>query len=491
MGFCNRRSFLITAAGAAATLSAPAWRPSAWAKPSGANSDLGIGVIGLGLKGKSLLQQVAAATGVRVIALCDVDPRALNEGADLVGKAQPPIHRSTDYRTVLAHPGVDAVVIATGTHWHAPMTVQACQQGKDVHVEKPAAHTIWAGARMVRAAGKYGRIVQVGTQFRSDPGLPAAIDHIRSGLVGKILWIYAFAYAVRESVGRRLPWYPDWLDYDLYCGPAPMVPLKRTRLHYDWHFDWSTGNGDLPNMGVHMIDIARRFAALEAPPRRVLSVGGRFAMDDAGQTPNTQLTVFDYASCPVFFENRALPSKPGVRTTDQFRGLRNGIVVQCEGGYYAGYYGGGIYDNHGKPLLAKRLPGDGGASHLANFFAAVRSRHPGDLTAPIEVGHASTSVCHYGNISYRLGTTRTVGEVRRALAPTPPADEHFQRLEAHLAAHQVNLAAQPLTLGCWVIPGATHDDIQGVEDAAPEVLSEARHLLRGTYRPPYRLEDKG
>lgn len=480
----TRRTFLKTASLAATAGLAARYTSPALAQPIGANGDLRVGVIGFRDKGKALTGQLLKLPDVRVVGLCDVDPQILAERTAEVKAARPgEVYATTDLRQLLARPDLDAVVIATPNHWHALATIWACQAGKDVYVEKPISHSIWEGRRMLEAAAKYNRIVQAGTQYRSDVGLPAAIAHLRGGALGRIQYIHALWYRDRAAIGRRLPWYPTHLDYDLFCGPAPAVPLERNELHYDWHWSWSTGNGDLANLGVHCVDIARRFAGHAAPPTRVLSAGGRYVFADAGETPNTQLTLLDYPEVPIFFETRNLSMKPGVRAMDSHRGIRTGVVVQCEGGYYAGYNGGATYDLRGKQI--ERFPGDGGAGHLPNFLAAVRSRRTTDLNAPLAEGHASTAACLLGNISYRTGRPADFATTRAAFARLPAAQETLDRLQVHLATHGVDLARQPLQLGHWIRTEG-NEGIAAVEGATDEsLLPRARFLLRETHRAPY------
>jgi predicted dehydrogenase len=359
-------------------------------------------------KGSDHLEKLRKLSGVRISAVCDVDPRVLASQVQMLKKDNLEVFATSDARRLFERSDVDAVIVASPNHWHALHTVWACEAGKDVYVEKPVSHSVWEGAQMARAAKRHGRVVQAGTQMRSDVAMPEIIQYLREGHLGRMLWVHSLCYKSRDGIGRRQPWYPDWLDYDMYCGPAPVVPLVRENLHYDWHWYWDTGNGDLANIGIHEFDVGRWLAGHDGAPRRILSLGGRFAFDDAGETPNTQVTVFDYAGAPVILENRVLSAKPGVNYMDHRHGVRQGVIVQCENGYFAGRYGGAFYDRAGRKL--KSITGDGGANHLANFFAAVRSRRSDKLAAPLETGRVSTSTCLYGNISYRLGAPATLAQ---------------------------------------------------------------------------------
>jgi predicted dehydrogenase len=482
-----RRSFLQQSALALGAGLAARSAPRVWARPLGANDEIRVGVIGAGRKGSDLIEQILQLPGARLAAICDVDPRVLAQHVDGLAKQNLTVFATTDARALLAQRDVDAVVIASPNHWHALHTVWACEAGKDVYVEKPASHSVWEGVQMVKAAHRHGRVVQVGTQKRSDRAVPEVIAYLREGHLGKLLWVHAVCYKGREGIGRRLPWYPDWLDYDRFCGRAPMVPLVRDELHYDWHWYWDTGNGDLANIGIHEFDLARWVAGHDGAPRRVLSLGGRFAFVDAGETPNTQLTVFDYPDVPIFLENRVLPAKPGVKFMDHVQGVRQGIYVQCEGGSFAGRHGGVIFDQDGRKV--KTFTGDGGSDHLANFLRAVRTRDVSTLAAPLEPGRVSTSSCLYGNISYRLGAPASIATVRSALGPVVSAGPLLDGLATHLEAHGVNLAEPRLTLGPWLEPDAGLATVHRV-DGGNSDLEQARFLLKDVQRPPYVLAEQ-
>ncbi|HXQ79871.1 MAG TPA: Gfo/Idh/MocA family oxidoreductase [Opitutaceae bacterium] len=482
----SRRTFLKTSALAAGAGIASRLTRSVWADPVGAGDAVRIGVIGLHNKGGDHLKQLQELPGARVVALCDVDPQILSHAIEGLKDRQIAPFATTQARELLARSDVDAVVIATPNHWHALLTLWACQAGKDVYVEKPMSHTVWEGRKMIEAAKRYGRIVQVGTQYRSDPGLQAAGRYLREGNLGKMLHVHAVYFNLRKDIGYKLPWYPDWLSYDTYCGPAPMAPLERASLHYDWHWSWATGNGDLGNNGVHMLDMGLFFTGHQTPPRRVICVGGRYVVADRAETPNSMLTVYDYPEVPFIFEHRGLPAKPGVNYMDQTYGIRVGIVVQCEGGYFAGANGGAVYDSDRK--LVKKFPGDGGAGHMPNFLAAVRSRRVGDLAAPVDVAHTGASLCHFGNISYRIGETADLDHVRDSLQTVPAAGQYLEGLAGNLGANGVDIARNPLRLGKWIqVEG---DEIAQVESGSEEALQRARFLLRETHRPPYLIPDQ-
>jgi predicted dehydrogenase len=483
-----RRRFLQTATLAAAGTALGRFRPSALAQPAGANGDLRIGVIGLNNKGSAHLKNLLKMPGVRVAGLCDLDPRVLARVVAALPPTLPAPFQTTDARVLLARPDIDAVMIVTGNHWHALLTVWACQAGKDVYVEKPMSRTVWEGRKMIEAAAKHGRIVQVGTHYRSETGLAEAIAWLHAGELGKIRHIRAVVYNLRASIGRKSPWYPEGLDYDLFCGPAPMRPLERDQLHYDWHWQWDTGNGELGNNGVHVLDIALRIARHAGPPRRVLSFGNRFGVEGVAETPNTHCAVYDYPEIPLLFEHRALPARPGVNFMDQHGGLRTGVVAHCEGGSVAGLIGATAYDPAGKVI--RKFVGDGGATHVKNFCDAVRSRRKQDLAAPVETGHLSASLCHFGNISHRVGADAPGTRIDAALAAFPAAGAIHRELQTHLYAHGIDTERQPFRLGPWLQLDAGGDGIAGLDAADEHALPAARHLLNETQRPPYVIPEQ-
>jgi predicted dehydrogenase len=477
-----RRDFLRRAT-AGAALAFPALRLGA----AGSNQEIRLAVIGLGGKGRGHARTLLKFPGARLTALCDVDPQRLAEQVAAAKEAGVTVAAATDPRRILERADVDAVVIATPNHWHAVLTAWACRSGKDVYVEKPVSHSLGEGPRMLAAAARHGRIVQSGTQYRSDEGIRAATAWIREGHIGRPRSAHVAWYEYRPGIGRAAPHRPAGLDYDLYCGPAPADPLTRPKLHYDWHWFWSTGDGDLGNSGVHPIDACRYMAGLTGLPRRVRCLGGRFGVDDAAETPNTQLTLVDYPGLPMLVENRNLPAKAGQRAMDAFRGIREGFALDCEGGSFVGLKGGGvIYDREGKRL--RQFPGEGGGRHLANFLDAVRSRRGGDLNAPLAEGHASSAVCHLGNLSWRLGREDALAACREAVRPHAGAAELVDQLAGHLRANQLDLGQARFRIGPWLEVAPDTGALTAVEGASAVELAAARQLAEGRWRSPYGFE---
>jgi hypothetical protein len=264
-------------------------------------------------------------------------------------------------------------------------------------------------------------------------------------------------------------------------------------LHYDWHWVWSTGNGDMGNSTVHPFDACRMFLPGRTYPRRVISLGGRFTYDDAAQSPNTQFTLLDYPGLPIVIENRNLPMEKGdvgrskgEVVMDHFRRIREGIILQYEGGYFAGLRAGGVvFDKDNKEV--KRFPGDGGAGHQANFIKALRSRRTDDLNAPIAEGHVSSAVCHLANLSYRLGRPGNRQAAQSALGNQPPVTEGFPRLVKSLEGIGVDLDKTPFTLGPWLEVDPVGGDIVKVGAGDAAQLAQARRWARGSYRAPFIL----
>ena len=484
----TRRDFMkgSMAAGAALALQGYAASPSPFSRVRGANEDIRMAVVGFRSKGAQHIGVFDKLDGVRVVALCDPDREILSREVAKFKEHNQKVDEYADVRKLLDDKKIDAVVTGSPNHWHALITVWACQAGKDVYVEKPASHNVWEGQKMIEAARKHGRIVQVGTQNRSDVGLRAAIEYIRQSNLGKILWVHGLWFKRRPSIGRVSGpvKVPSHIDYNLWTGPAPLVPLMRERLHYDWHWVWSTGNGDMGNLGAHQIDDCRWAAGYSGLPRRVMSVGGRFGYVDDGETPNTQLVIFDYKPAPIIIEIRGLPREKGLRQMDHYRGIRSGNIIQCEHGYFAGGRGGGwAYDNDGKKI--KQFPGDGGGGHQANFIKAMRSRKVNDLNADIVEGHLSAALCHMANISYQLGQQSSPEQIKEIIRGNKEALETFERLQAHLAANEVDLKKTPAVLGPWLKWDLGKEKFVGDFPAR-----WANELLRREYREPFVVPEK-
>jgi predicted dehydrogenase len=473
----DRRRFLQTTALGTAAFSLPA---AGWGQVSGANEDIRVGVVGVRGRGADHIKGFNALPGVRVTALCDCDAGALDSAAARLRDQGRQVETHADVRQLLDSKNVDVISTATPNHWHSLIVVWGCQAGKDVYVEKPVSHNVWEGRQAVNASRRYNRIVQTGTQSRSSrEGVAQAVEWVRAGNLGKIQAARGICYKRRDSIGKvsgPQP-IPPGIDYDLWCGPAPKEPLMRKNLHYDWHWVWSTGCGDVGNQGIHQMDLARWFLGVNELSPRVWSVGGRLGYIDDGQTANTQIVFHDFAAAPLIFEVRGLPDKPGSKDMDQFLGSNVGVHVHCEGGrvFVPGYAATGAIalDADGKEIRKW----SGTEDHFANFIQAVRSRKREDLHADILEGHLSSALCHTGNISYRLGAAASADAIRERICADRDAQATFERMVEHLGANQVDLKATPLTLG-------------GVLTMDPQTErfldnDDANALLTRNYRPPF------
>ncbi len=462
----DRRSFLTRSLAAGSALGlAP------FARALGANDDIRVAVVGFRAQGGVHLKALRELPGVRVVAVCDVDQTVLDrEMARSAGKGEK-ITPYTDIRRLLEDKNIDAITIATPDHWHALMTIWACQAGKDVYVEKPISHSLWEGRKMVEAARRYNRIVQYGNH---NHGHHTGEPQIEAGQLGKIQVVWSALNRKRESIGKVTgpQTVPASVNYDLWLGPAAQAPLMRKQLHYDWHWDWATGTGELGNNGIYQLDEVRLALGQKTLPRRVLSLGGRFTFDDDGQTPNTQLALFQYEPGPlVIFELRNLPSEKGPKTIDR--------RIKCERGEAALPKPGGKAGDTGGFSAHK--------GHLHNFIATVRSRNLAELRADILEGHLSTALVHMANASYRVGTSHSADESRDAIKDRGnEALETFGRLQEHLTANGVDIAKSRFTLGPWLEMDAEREQFVGATDA----VSKANALLRGQHRAPFTIPER-
>src|SRR5690348_2912123 len=282
----NRRNFFVSTAAAAAASSAVFGSP---------NDTIRVATIGLRGRGKDHIKEITGQPNVELVALCDVDKKILDDRAASLEKQtgkKPQIF--TDYRKLLEDKSIDAISIATPNHWHTLMTIQGCQAGKDVYVEKPCSHNIFEAKQIVAAARKYNRMVQQGSQSRSSVALKEAVQKMREGELGDLYMARGLCFKWRDTIKRTpVEPVPAGVHYDLWLGPAPLHAFTRNRFHYNWHWFWDYGNGDLGNQGIHEMDIARWGLGVKFPVK-VSAIGGHFMFDDDQETPNTMTATFEF-----------------------------------------------------------------------------------------------------------------------------------------------------------------------------------------------------
>lgn len=400
-----------------------------------ANERIRVGIAGVKGRGFGLLRSlvdIGKDQNVEVAALCDVDSEALSQRAAACEKLNGGrrVAAVGDLRRMLEDKSLDAIVHATPTHWHALGAIWTMQAGKDAYVEKPLALTLWEGRKIVEAARKYGRIVQHGTQCRSSPEILEAMTLLREGAIGEVYLVRGIGHKYRPSIGPLKPESPPaTLNYDMWRGPAAMKPYSANQVHYNWHWFWDTGNGDLGNLAVHGLDVARMALGLDGLPDQVQSMGGNFVFDDAKETPNFQTSVFRYTQRNVMLEysirNAYSNSEGGMGESIPFTlgdpRDSHAVIIYGSEGYmllpdYISYY---IHLGRDRKLSQQRV-GTGDRDpvgfHLQNFLQAMRSRNAADLTAEAEEGRKSAALCHLANIAYRVGRTLQVDPATEEIA---------------------------------------------------------------------------
>jgi len=443
----SRRSLLKSTLIAGTAVSTPA---ISYGRILGSNEKIRCGVIGLNGRGKDHIRGL----GENVVAYCDCDEDVLGKRA-----AEVDVETFKDYRKLLDNKNIDAVSIATPNHQHSIMGIRALMAGKHVYVEKPVSHNVWEGRQLTTAQTKYDRVVQCGTQSRSSPSLQTAVKYVQSGKLGKVKHAIGTCYKPRKSIGKleKPLEIAKHIDYDLWCGPAEKRSLYRPKLHYDWHWDFNTGNGDMGNQGIHQMDIARWFLGYDTISPRVISIGGRLGYEDAGDTPNTQTVIHDYPDAPLIFETRGLPKakkfqvaedpKDWDRNMDNFRGSKIGVIIQCENGYVVvpSYSAAKAFDNDGNEIESWK----GGGDHYANFLDAVTTNDQSKLNGPINEGHLSSALCHTGGVSHQLGKNTSLADIESAMSDESDVfQDSLQRMVDHLKANEVDInAGAAITLG--------------------------------------------
>jgi len=437
--FPQRRSFLKAGAAAAASLTAAA---RSGAKAVGANDRVRVAVAGVRGRGWDHVKSYQPIPNVEVAYFVDIDENVLRQrlgDAEKMGLPKP--KTAIDFRKVLEDKDVDAVSIATPNHWHSLMAIWAAQAGKDIYIEKPCSHNWWEGRQLVNAVKKYNVICEHGSQCRSSAAILEAMDTMRNGGIGDVYMARGLCYKWRNTVGRaKEEAVPAGVDYDLWTGPAPMKPFTQNRFHYNWHWIWDTGNGDLGNQGIHELDLARWGLGVGLPTK-VTAVGGHFLFDDDQETPNVITAVYEFDTPSgkkmINFEVRGwitnheaeigtpgfsgggvpaaglTQAAPKPKSSDsKTLGPAQNVPGTIGNLYYGskGYLAISSYDAYRTFLGPEEQPGPQRTApvkneHFVNFIECVRSRNAANIHAPIVEGYISTTLVHLANASYRLGRT--------------------------------------------------------------------------------------
>lgn len=413
-GNIKRRDFLRTSAGSLAGALAGTTLAAGKSRAAGANGRINIGIMGTGNRGRWLIKEdLVKRQNVEIACICDVDQSRVKSAVAEIQTAsgrQPKVVK--DFRAILDDKSIDVFFNVTPDHWHALPTIMACQAGKDVYLEKPASHNAWEGRKMVEAARKYKRIVQLGTQTRSGPYTLKALDFLRSGRIGEIHLVRIYDMKNREQVPPKPDSEPPAeVDYDMWLGAAPLRPFNTNHFHYNWHWFWDYSGGDIINDSVHQIDIARMFVGRDYPTK-VFSTGGKLASEDATETPDTQLVTWEFDNKILMTFELALWTPHmqklawDVRDTDSFPAWQfDADKIEVHG-----TKGMMLFSRHGGGWQAWNPDWDEIANcpgrhphgpHIDNFFDCVQTRRTPN--ADIEEGHHSTLLCQVANISYRLG----------------------------------------------------------------------------------------
>ena len=379
-------------------------------KVFGANDRIRMAVIGFNKRGGEHIKEWTSKEHEKdceLVALCDVDSDVLKKGAAKVKETTGKEPRTyTDMRKLFDDKEVDAVSIATPNHWHSLAAIWACQAGKDAYVEKPCSHNVWEGRQLVNAARKYKRIVQQGSQIRSSVAIIEAMQKLREGVIGNVYMARGLCFKKRDDIGHKpnsAP--PAGLDWNLWQGPAQERPFNPNIVHYNWHWFWNYGNGDIGNQGVHQMDVARWGLGVTLP-NKICSGSGMFLFDDDKEVPNTIVSsfqfgegkkqkqlVFDTRPWYTNFEGNKSVPEGGAKIGILFYGSEGYMVIDSYSHYQT------FLGDKGEPGPSKKEGGD----HFGNFLAAVKARDPKMLHAEAIEGHYSSALCHLGLISARLG----------------------------------------------------------------------------------------
>ena len=396
----SRRTFVKSTAGAAAVaaIAAPTIIPK---RAFGANDKVQVAVLGMHGRGESHVDGYEKLDTAEVVTMCDPDLSVLRQRSKQFGdKYDKKYKLEQDLRKVFEDKDIDAVSIATCNHWHALATIWACQAGKDVYVEKPGSHNIFEGRKMVEAAEKYDRIVQHGVQLRSSKALQEVVQEMRNGIIGRVYMARGLVFRWRGDVGNKgfsAP--PADLDYDLWLGPAQYQPFSKDWVHYNWHWQWAFGNGDVGNQGIHETDMCM-WGLDVGLPTDVTAMGGKYLWDDAKETPELLSSIYNYPD-----EKKVIQFEVRPWATNKEDGVKVGNIFYGDKGFVKvfGYNKYEVWQLAGKEKYEKVKEGSEGGDHYGNFIDAVKAHDKSMLNGPVETAHLSSGLAHLGNISYQLG----------------------------------------------------------------------------------------
>ncbi|MDX1944817.1 MAG: Gfo/Idh/MocA family oxidoreductase [Pirellulaceae bacterium] len=476
----TRRQFLQTTAAASTAYSLfTISGTKASGKVIGANDRIRVGVAGINGRGNSHIDGLAGMDKVQVACLIDPDSSLFDSRSQRVeakGGSRPKCVQ--DIRQALEDKTLDAITVATTNHWHSLITIWSCQAGKDVYVEKPMSHNVFEGRKCVEAAKKYGRVVQHGTQQRSSSGKAKEIAAVHSGKYGDLLVSKGYCCKSRWSIGNKpIETPPASLDFNLWLGPAEQQDFHKNLVHYNWHWFWQTGNGDIGNQGVHEMDVARWAIKGATLPTRVHALGGRFLPDgpDQGETPNMQLAVMEFGQVLLVFETRGLVGKK------EFASFPNQVTNEfytTEGVIKGGkFYPKG--SDKGEDLKHTEGITVAPGGPFGAFINAMRTRKPEDNNCDAEVAHYSSALCHLANISYRLGKPGNYDQARESIGKNELVVAALNKIHANAGGVGVPIASTKYTVG----PSLSFDPAS--EKFVGEQVSAANQLLTRPYRAPF------
>jgi predicted dehydrogenase len=473
MSRLTRRGFIGQSLRAGAALGAVSALPDlASARPWGANDRLRVALLGVHGQGRVHAGKWAEMKDAEVVAVCDPDANVVADAMDKVDKktGRKPAY-VPDLRKIMDDKSIDVVSIAMPNHWHVLASIWGIQSGKDVYVEKPLGHNIWEQRKLVEASRKHNKIVQMGNYTRSLQSHRSAIEFLHSGKLGKVKVAHGICYGARASI-RKLadaP-VPEGVDYNLWQGPAAERPFNPNRFHYNWHWNFEYGGGEIANNGVYYLDIARWGLGKTEHPKRALCLGGRLGYEDDGNTPNTQIGVLDYGDVQIIQEIRGLPS-------GKYMNVQSGNVFHCEEGYLV-LGGATLAAFNPKGEIIQKF--SGGGEHFRNFADAVKARNRELLNSEVAEGHLSTTLCHLPNISHRLGETKLVsGDA--PFEQSTGGNDAWNRMAEHLKEAGIDPAKVPMRVGRTLKFDGKTETFTGDD--------EANKLLSREYRKPFAVPE--